>query len=72
MSDHTIQALAGIPPDWIGLTEVVQWVQRRFGIDISELLPDLSTALRKSELRYRIAGLTIYDLGSWEDSHTRG
>ena len=72
VSDHTIQALAGIPPDWIGLTEVVQWVQRRFGIDISELLPDLSTALRKSELRYRIAGLTIYDLGSWEDSHTRG
>jgi hypothetical protein len=62
VSDHKNDAFADTPPDWVALTEAVVWIQRSFGVDITERAPNLVRDLRKGTLRYHIAGLNSDDL----------
>jgi len=55
-------AFADIPPDWVALTEAVDWVRRYFGVDITERASNIASDLRKGKLRYHVADLESDEL----------
>lgn len=72
MSQDAKSSFADIPPDWIGLTDVLPTLRRCFGINFAEWVRDLTSEIRKGQMQHRVAGLSSDDLyaRAW-DTYTR-
>lgn len=62
MSKDAAGPFAGIPPDWVGFTDIMSAVERLFGVDLRKWARHLVSAVKAGQVQHRVAGLCRQDL----------